>query len=97
MTTRRGFLGSLLALAAAPAIAGFVPTPVSVAIDPVRYINVLAYGADPIGRTDSTRAFQQAIDAAAGSGTVHFPAREHTAYATATTFDYSESQASHRA
>jgi polygalacturonase len=40
----------------------------------VRYINVLAYGADPIGRTDSTRAFQQAIDAAAGSGTVHFPA-----------------------
>jgi polygalacturonase len=58
MTTRRGFLGSLLALAAAPAIAGFVPTPVSVAI----------------GRTDSTRAFQQAIDAAAGSGTVHFPA-----------------------
>jgi polygalacturonase len=36
---------------------------------------VLDYGADPIGRTDSTRAFQQAIDAAAGSGTVHFPAR----------------------
>jgi hypothetical protein len=75
MTTRRGFLGSLLALAAAPTIAGFVPTPVSVAIDPVRYINVLDYGADPLGRNDSTAAFQRAIDAATWSGkTVLVPA-----------------------
>ncbi|OGJ93683.1 MAG: hypothetical protein A2487_02515 [Candidatus Raymondbacteria bacterium RifOxyC12_full_50_8] len=41
-----------------------------------KVFNVLDYGADPIGTTDSKRAIQLAIDAAAsgnGGGTVYFP------------------------
>lgn len=74
MTTRRGFLGALLAAAAAPALVGFQPRPVALAIAPDRYINVLDFGADPTGREESTQAFRRALNACRGGGAVWVPA-----------------------
>jgi Pectate lyase superfamily protein len=76
-TTRRGFLGTLLALAAAPSVAGFMPTPVSAAVAPARYVSVLDYGADPTRGNDCTDAFRRAIAAAVAGGTVYVPPGEY--------------------
>ena len=72
MTTRRGFLESLIALATAPAMAGFMPTPVAAAVGPGRYINVRDFGAVGDGITDDTIAIQTAISSSLW-GTVYFP------------------------
>lgn len=72
--SRRGFLGAMLAVAAAPAVAGFSPTPIAAVVAPGRYINVLDYGADPTGTADSTAALQVAFNAARSSGrSVYLP------------------------
>lgn len=72
MTTqsRRGFLGRILALAAAPALAGYQINKLNVATVPswFRHIPVLHYGADRLGQQDSTVAFRAAIDVAYRTG-----------------------------
>jgi polygalacturonase len=71
---RRGFLTGLLALAAAPSLAGFAPTQIARTIAPGRYINVLDYGAIADSTTDNTRAFQAAIAEATRTGkTLYVP------------------------
>lgn len=73
MTQRRGFLGAMMALVAAPNLAGYQPTKLARAIAPSRYVSVLDFGADPIGRDDSRAAFQRAIAAAGSGGVVNVP------------------------
>lgn len=74
-TTRRGFLGALLALAVAPNVAGFRPTPLAQALAPGRFVSVLDFGATTHPLADNTDAFQAAIDAAARTGrSVYVPA-----------------------
>jgi hypothetical protein len=72
MTTqsRRGFLGRMLTLAAAPALAGYQINKLNVATVPswFRHISVLEYGADRFGQRDSTAAFRAAIDVAYRTG-----------------------------
>lgn len=69
-STRRGFLGRMLALAAAPALAGYQINKLSVATIPswFRHISVLDYGADPFGQRDSTSAARAAMAAARRAG-----------------------------
>ena len=73
MIQRRGFLGAMLALAAAPTIAGYRPTQLGRAISRGRYVSVLDFGADPTGRTHSDDAFRQAMKACESSGVVYVP------------------------
>ena len=74
MTTRRGFLGAMLSLVAAPSVAGFAPSAVAVAVAPGRYINVLDYGAARDGITDDGPAIRRALAACRPGGTVFMPA-----------------------
>lgn len=80
MIKRRGFLGALLALAAAPSLAGYQPTKISRALAPGRYVSVLDFGADPTGRTYSDDAFKRAIAATSSGGTVNVPTGTYRLY-----------------
>ena len=73
MIQRRGFLGALLALAAAPNLAGHQLTKLAQAIAPCRYVSVLDFGADPTGYHDSSAAFYRAMKCAGSGGVVHVP------------------------
>jgi polygalacturonase len=65
---RRGFLTGLLALAAAPSLAGFAPTQIARTIAPGLYVNVRDFGAWPHPLADNTSAFQAAIAEASRTG-----------------------------
>jgi polygalacturonase len=73
MIQRRGFIGAMLAIVAAPSFAGYKPTKLARSVAPGRYLSVLDFGADSTGRNDSSAAFRRAIEAASSSGVVRFP------------------------
>lgn len=72
MTTRRDFLESMLALAAAPSVAAFAPSAVAVA--PECHLNVMDFGAVRDGITDDGPAIRRALTACRTGGTVLMPA-----------------------
>jgi polygalacturonase len=73
MIKRRGFLTAIMAVVAAPSLAGYQPTKLARAIAPNNYVSVLDFGADETGRNDSSAAFQRAIYAASSGGVVYVP------------------------
>lgn len=62
MLSRRGFLKSLLATSVLVVLPPVLTRTVEAKLR--EFINVLNYGADPTGATDSTAAFQAAMEAA---------------------------------
>ncbi len=76
--SRRSFLSGAAAIAAGTASSGLLAacgrTPNRGSNrDQLKSANVLDYGADRTGMTDSTSSFQSALDAAAGNAIVHVP------------------------
>lgn len=78
-TNRRALLagtvtGMVVAAGAGAVVSGLGAAPASAAVGVTDWINIIDYGADPTGKTDSSAAINSAIAAASAGGVVYMPA-----------------------